>query len=627
MRSRARAAATAPEQGDGKPGAHHEGAKWRRRRDHGSTLALFRCAFDEKDPELPPQGGAPWSGRPGSNRRPQPWQGCALPTEPRPRAKLRDYASPHMRIGIFGGEPASINAAVATARAAAEQGFSGYWVSQIFGFDALSVLAIVGREVPGHRGRHRGGPHLSRATPMMLAQQALTVNAAAGGGLVLGIGLSHQVVIEHVLGLSFEKPVRHMREYLSILVPLIQDRLGELSRARRSAPTPRLTVPEASPLPVLVAALGPNMLELAGTLADGTMTWMTGPETLGSLTVPTITRAAEASGRPAPRIGAGMPVCVTDDEAGARARAAQIFQIYGVLPSYRAMLDREGACRPRGPRHRRHRSRGADPDGPARRRRCHGLRRGRVRPRRVETARAPGSCSAPCCDHRRAALAARAARGAGHGGGGDRSRPPPPRDLHDAGTAHAPVARRSRGRARRDHGRGRDGRSARSRRGSLPRPRRTARGRGRHRDDPGRLPQAERPRPLRPRRRRGRGPRDPYRRELASSPSATRSAVPSRCSSASCSASTAPAWSRSRPSRLAARTAPRSATTPLLLLHGDRDEILPPDTSAVVQALVGHGELVILAGAGHLLTEAHDELRERLWSWIPARLADEPHTI
>ena len=67
--------------------------------------------------------------------------------------------------------------------------------------------------------------------------------------------------------------------------------------------------------------------------------------------------------------------------------------------------------------------------------------------------------------------------------------------------------------------------------------------------------------------------------------------------------------------------------TPLLLLHGDRDEILPPDTSAVVQALVGHGELVILAGSGHLLTEAHDELRERLMEWIPARLADEPHTI
>ncbi len=258
---------------------------------------------------------------------------------PEPAPSLR-----FMRIGIFGGEPASIDAAVDGAREAAEQGFSGYWVSQIFGFDSLSVLSIVGREVPGIELGTGVVPTYPRH-PMMLAQQALTVQAASGGRLVLGIGLSHQIVIENMFGLSFEKPVRHMREYLSILMPLIQTGSVSFTGETLSA-SATISVPGSSPCPVMVAALGPKMLELAGTLADGTMTWMTGPDTLAALTVPTITKAAAAAGRPSPRVASGMPVCVTDDADAARARAAQVFQIYGVLPSYRAMLDREGAAGP-----------------------------------------------------------------------------------------------------------------------------------------------------------------------------------------------------------------------------------------------------------------------------------------
>jgi F420-dependent oxidoreductase-like protein len=136
-----------------------------------------------------------------------------------------------------------------------------------------------------------------------------------------------------------------MREYLSILVPLIQTGSVSFTGETLSA-NATIAVPGSTPCPVLVAALGPKMLELAGTLADGTMTWMTGPDTLSSLTVPTITKAAGDAGRPTPRIGAGMPVCVTDDVAAARERAAAVFQVYGVLPSYRAMLDREGAAGP-----------------------------------------------------------------------------------------------------------------------------------------------------------------------------------------------------------------------------------------------------------------------------------------
>jgi F420-dependent oxidoreductase-like protein len=182
---------------------------------------------------------------------------------------------------------------------------------------------------------------------VVLAQQALTTQAAVGGRLALGIGLSHQLVIEGMYGYSFERPVRHLREYLEVLVPLVRGDGatfdGDTVRAHVA-----LDVKGATPFPVLVAALGPKMLALAGRVADGTVTWMTGPATLESHIVPTITKAAAAAGRPAPRVAVGLPVCVTTDVDAARARADRIFEIYGTLPSYRAMLDREGARTPSG---------------------------------------------------------------------------------------------------------------------------------------------------------------------------------------------------------------------------------------------------------------------------------------
>jgi F420-dependent oxidoreductase-like protein len=133
-----------------------------------------------------------------------------------------------------------------------------------------------------------------------------------------------------------------MREYLSVLVPLLRE--GKVDFEGETITTHAATdVPELPPVPVLVAALGPKMLELTGTVADGTVTWMTGPATLADHTVPTITAAAARAGRPAPRVATSLPICLTADADAARARAAKEFQTYGFLPSYRAMLDREGA--------------------------------------------------------------------------------------------------------------------------------------------------------------------------------------------------------------------------------------------------------------------------------------------
>jgi 5,10-methylenetetrahydromethanopterin reductase len=247
-----------------------------------------------------------------------------------------------MRIGSFSSRVNDwpLDDVVAEAKQAEADGLATYWASQIFSHDALTALAVIGREVPRIELGTSVVPTYPRH-PMIMAQQALTVNAASGGRLCLGIGLSHQIVIETMMGMSFAKPVRHLREYLSVLGPMSRGEAvsfdGEGYRVHAA-----VTVPGAMPFPILVAALGPQMLKVTAELADGTITWCTGPETLAQHTIPTINAAADAAGRPAPRVVAALPVCVTTDIDGARARATKVFAIYGQLPSYRAMLDREG---------------------------------------------------------------------------------------------------------------------------------------------------------------------------------------------------------------------------------------------------------------------------------------------
>ena len=243
----------------------------------------------------------------------------------------------HIGIGVDGR---SISTAVEGTREAAEAGFDSVWFANIFGIDAITACAVAGAQVPNISLGTAVVPTFPRH-PFAMAQQAVTAQDAAGGRFVLGIGLSHQVVIESMLGLSFDRPARHMREYLSVLMPLLREGkvsfTGDLYSVRAN-----LERPSGGP-PVLVAALGPAMLKLTGELADGTVTWVTGTKTLADHIVPSLTAAAEAAGRPAPRVVAGLPVCLTSDADRAREQAAGVFQVYGQLPSYRAMLDREGA--------------------------------------------------------------------------------------------------------------------------------------------------------------------------------------------------------------------------------------------------------------------------------------------
>jgi 5,10-methylenetetrahydromethanopterin reductase len=250
-----------------------------------------------------------------------------------------------MRIGVMIDTEVPFDQVVSQVASLRDAGIQTAWASQIFAYDALTALAAIGRDVPGIDLGTAVVPTYPRH-PVMLAGQALTVQAACDGRLTLGIGLSHQVVIENVFGQSFEKPARHMKDYLSILVPLLEGEqvsfVGETLRASTFGP---LQIAAPAP-PVLVAALGSTMLRLAGAMASGTVTWMTGPDTVEGHVIPTIRKAAVAAGRPLPRVGVGLPVCVTNDADVARNTAAEVFAVYGQLPSYRAMLDREGAGGP-----------------------------------------------------------------------------------------------------------------------------------------------------------------------------------------------------------------------------------------------------------------------------------------
>ncbi len=247
-----------------------------------------------------------------------------------------------MRIGVMLDAGAPLKSVLSQFMQAEDAGFASAWLPNIFANDALTVLALAGARTNRIELGTSVVPTFPRH-PSALAQQALTVQAATGARLTLGIGLSHKPVIEQMMGLDFGKPVRHMREYLAALTALLSGQPaafdGDVYRIHM-----QLSVPDAPPPPVLVAALGPQMLNVAGRMAAGTITWMGGPTYLAQDVVPVITAAAQEAGRPAPRIVAGFPIAVTDQVEAAKAAARRVFAVYATLPSYRAILDREGVA-------------------------------------------------------------------------------------------------------------------------------------------------------------------------------------------------------------------------------------------------------------------------------------------
>ena len=242
-----------------------------------------------------------------------------------------------MRIGTMIGADGANNTLddiVNVAKRAEAAGLDNVWLANIFGFDAISTLAIVGRETDRIGLGTAVTPTYPRH-PTAIAQQALTTAAASKNRFTLGIGLSHQVVIENMLGLSYDKPAKHMREYLEVLMPLTRGETVNYDGDQYSVHGLALDVPGADRMPVVVAALGPVMLKIAGELADGTNTWMVGPKTMAKHIVPGL-------GRSDATVVGGVPIVLTTNIDQARETIGKNLVMYGQLPSYRAMLDREG---------------------------------------------------------------------------------------------------------------------------------------------------------------------------------------------------------------------------------------------------------------------------------------------
>lgn len=249
-----------------------------------------------------------------------------------------------MRIGLNGGANwTRLEDILEQARGAARDGFPSYWLSQGTGPDVLTAFALIGRELPEIELGASVIPTYPRH-PMVLASQALTTQAAIGGRLILGIGPSHRVIVEEGWGYSFDHPFSHTREYVAALKPLLAGETVE--QAGRFVTARGMATVEAPAPKLILGALGPKMLELAGREMDGIVTWMVGPKTLRAHSVPGVSNAAERAGRPAPRIIAGIMACVTSTPDEARAAARKKLEFYRNLPSYRRMLDREGVAEP-----------------------------------------------------------------------------------------------------------------------------------------------------------------------------------------------------------------------------------------------------------------------------------------
>lgn len=252
-----------------------------------------------------------------------------------------------MDIAVYVGDltgPGTLEDSVSQARRAEDGGLGGVWAAQALGWDSLTLLALVGAVIPRVRLGTAVVP-IPQRHPLVLAGQALSVQAAVGGRLTLGIGSGVGVMVQGMFGLPHDRSARRMREYLSVLLPLLHGEAVE-HHGETLVAVGQVQLPALEPPQVLLAALGPAMLRIAGENADGAVTWMAGPRTLGQYIVPTLNRATQAAGRNSPRVVAGALVCVTDDNDSVRSRIASRYAVAGQVPEYRAVLDREGAAGP-----------------------------------------------------------------------------------------------------------------------------------------------------------------------------------------------------------------------------------------------------------------------------------------
>jgi F420-dependent oxidoreductase-like protein len=251
-----------------------------------------------------------------------------------------------MRIGVMVGPErgryaTKVERLLADAGWAEEAGLSTVWIPQIPDeFDALSAAALIGTATSRIEIGTAVVPVQPRH-PIALAQQALSVQTVCEGRLALGLGVSHHWAIDEMLGLPYDRPVATLRAHLDVLDQALAgpgpvDVENDVFRIHNP-----LDITDVTPTPVLIAALGPHMLRLAGERTDGTILWMADERAIGEHIAPAIAAAASAAGRPAPRIVAGVPVCLCaeDEVEAAVTRTNRILSEAEISPNYQKLLE------------------------------------------------------------------------------------------------------------------------------------------------------------------------------------------------------------------------------------------------------------------------------------------------
>ncbi len=255
-----------------------------------------------------------------------------------------------MRIGLNGSSLIATGAPLGQLREHAAQaeadGFSSYWLAQLGVPDALTAIATMGDDTSTIELGTAVIPTWPRH-PLMLAAQASTVVEAIGRGrLILGIGLAHKTSVEGTLKIPFATPAKHMDEYLSVLLPVLEERKVSFTGDIWSAVSDGIGGTAVAAPTVMLAAMGPRMLQLAGSRTAGTILWLSGPAAIREQIKPALDAAAADAGRPAPRIMASVPVCVTKDADSVKGFVAAALAGYNDLPSYRGVMDASGAGGP-----------------------------------------------------------------------------------------------------------------------------------------------------------------------------------------------------------------------------------------------------------------------------------------
>ncbi|HEY9315688.1 TIGR03564 family F420-dependent LLM class oxidoreductase [Williamsia sp.] len=247
-----------------------------------------------------------------------------------------------MRIGLTGGA-SSTDKIVAQAERAEADGFSSLWYASTVGGDPLAALAVAGRATT----RIELGTAVLQTYPVhpiLQANRAAAVAEAMGRpGFTLGLGPSHGPLIEDVYGLSYERPGRNTEEYIEIITSLLRGKDVDFRGHDWSAKSAGRMTTVKHHVPVLLSAMSPRMLRVAGQFADGTVLWMASAKVIESQIAPAIGAAASGAGRPAPRIVAGLPVAVHDDVAQARAAVAATSGMYAGMPNYQRVISAGGA--------------------------------------------------------------------------------------------------------------------------------------------------------------------------------------------------------------------------------------------------------------------------------------------